>query len=60
MQFLYLKDETQTIRAIAKFEPSDTVFPFKFPASSVKGATTLTPYSVDFIHGVWRGETITV
>ena len=58
MQFLYLKDEKEAVRAVAKFESSDTVFPFVFPATAVSGAATLTPYSIDVIHGVWKGETL--
>ena len=58
MQFLYLRDETGAIRAVAKFEHTDTVFPFVFPASAVEGAAELTPYSVDVIHGVWKGQTL--
>ena len=58
MQFLYVRDETDTIRAIAKFDHPDNINPFVFPASAVQGATKLTPYSVDVKHGVWQGETI--
>ena len=60
MQFLYLRDETGAIRAIAKFESSDTVFPFHFPAAAVEGAQELTPFSVDVVHGVWKGETLSL
>lgn len=58
MQFLYLKDEAGAVRAVAKFESSDTVFPFVFPAAAVAGAAELTSYSVDVIHGVWKGSSI--
>eukprot|EP00937_MAST-01D_sp_MAST-1D-sp2_P006198 g6198.t1 len=58
MQFFYLKDEAGAIRAIAKFEHTDTVIPWVFPASAAVGAKELTPYSVDVIHGVWKGETL--
>jgi hypothetical protein len=58
MQFVYLKDESDTIKAIAKFEHSDEAFPWTFDKSSVAGAKTLTPYSIDCIHGVWKGESI--
>lgn len=49
MQFLYLKDEQSDIRAVAKFESTDTVFPFVFPGSTVAGASEITPYSIDVI-----------
>ena len=58
MQFLYLRDEGGAIRAIAKFEPADLVFPYIFPASAVAGVAALTPYSADVVHGVWQGETV--
>jgi desulfoferrodoxin (superoxide reductase-like protein) len=58
MQYLYLKDETGTIRSITKFEHSDEAFPWVTPAALVEGASTLIPYSVDNIHGVWMGSDI--
>ena len=58
MQYIYLRDQNDAIRAIIKYEPSDTAFPARFSAASVQGATSLTPFSIDNIHGVWRGASI--
>ena len=60
MQYVYLKDESNNILAIQKFEHSDTAFPWVFPSSNFQGAKTLTPYSIDCIHGVWKGDSITL
>ena len=36
MQYVYLKDESNNILAIQKFEHSDTAFPWVFPSSNFK------------------------
>ena len=59
MQYIYLRDETNEIKAISKFEHSNNVFPWTFEKKLFATSKTLTPYSVDCIHGVWKGDTIT-
>jgi hypothetical protein len=58
MQYVYLRDESNEIKAISKFEHSDTVFPWTFKKSLFDSSKTLTPYSIDCIHGVWKGDSI--
>ena len=58
MQYIYLRDESNEIKAISKFEYSDNVFPWVFKKSLFASSKTLTPYSIDCIHGVWKGDTI--